>query len=144
MFGTKCWLWIDQLPLVCFSTTLLWHRKFDVGQCLLDLGYAGNICVVVRTGMYLRKEGEIPVLNEALAIWTRNGLKNLLVSSSWKDMDWAGLKKYALLCKEKLLTEVIRTLHIPAKWLKWFSFNWEMHFWIAMVKPLGRSRLTCF
>lgn len=50
-------------------------------------------------------------------------------------------KSMHFLCKQKALSEVMITLHIPGKWLKRFSFTWEMHFGVVMVQLLGGSRI---
>lgn len=50
-------------------------------------------------------------------------------------------KSKHFLCKQKAVSEVMITLHIPGKWLKRFSFTWEMHFGVVTVQLLGGSRI---
>lgn len=52
----------------------------------------------------------------------------------WTGQVW---KSMYFLRKQKALSEVMITLHIPRKELKKFSFTWEMHFRIVTVQLLS-------
>lgn len=72
-----------------------------------------------------------------IGFWDKEWLREILVSSSWKDRDWTVLEKYTFLVAAE------STEWSPdnsTRFLKWLSFIQEIHFRIVTVQLLGGSR----